>query len=97
MPPLPHQPYAPARGVTVLVTRPPIDKSLDCTGLYCPEPLIRTAAQARKMLPGQVLEVFGDDPGLQIDIPAWCLSHGHEFLWLEKGQGQIRAAIRLAG
>lgn len=83
--------------MTLLVTKPPVDKSLDCTGLYCPEPVIRTAAQARKMLPGQVLEVLGDDPGMQIDIPAWCSSHGHEFLGLETGQGFIRATIRLAG
>lgn len=72
-----------------------VDYTLDCTGLYCPQPVIRTAAQAQKMRPGQILEVVGDDPGMQIDIPAWCIGHGHECLDVEISNGQIRCYLRL--
>jgi tRNA 2-thiouridine synthesizing protein A len=58
------------------------DATLDCTGLYCPQPVIRTAARVKEMPAGQVLEVLATDPGFQIDLPAWCLSHRHEFLGL---------------
>jgi tRNA 2-thiouridine synthesizing protein A len=75
----------------------PVDVSLDCTGLFCPEPVIRTATQVREMSTGQVLQVIGDDPGLQVDIPAWCLSHGHEFLRLETRENLIICTLRVAG
>lgn len=54
--------------------------TLDCTDLYCPQPVIRTAARVEEMQPGQILKVLATDPGFQIDLPAWCLSHRHEFL-----------------
>ena len=59
-----------------------VDVTLDCTGLYCPQPVIRTAARVKEMPAGQVLEVLATDPGFQIDLPAWCRSHRHEFLGL---------------
>jgi TusA-related sulfurtransferase len=60
------------------------DVTLDCTGLYCPQPVIRTADQVQAMQPGQILEVRATDPGFQIDLPAWCLSHQHEYLGLRQ-------------
>ena len=73
------------------------DRMLDCSGLFCPEPVARTAAQVREMQPGQVLEILGDDPGMQIDIPAWCLSHGHQFLGAKVRQGRIFCYLQVAG
>ncbi len=78
-----------------MVCPEPIDYTLDCTGLYCPQAVIRTAAQAQKMKPGQILTVVGDDPGMQIDIPAWSIGHGHEYLGVEICDGQIRCYLRL--
>ena len=65
------------------------DATLDCRGLYCPEPVIRTAEKIREMRPGEVLEVVGTDPGLVIDIPAYCLSHGHTLMGIEQRDGEI--------
>ena len=56
------------------------DSTLDCTGLFCPQPVIRTAARIQEMQPGQILQVQATDPGFQIDLPAWCRSQRHEFL-----------------
>jgi TusA-related sulfurtransferase len=73
------------------------DRILDCSGLFCPEPVVRTAAQVREMQPGQVLEILGDDPGMQIDISAWCMSHGHQFLGAKVRQGRIFCYLQVAG
>jgi tRNA 2-thiouridine synthesizing protein A len=71
--------------------------TLDCSGLYCPQPVIRTAAQVKEMAAGQVLKVLATDPGFQIDLPAWCLSHRHEFLGLRR-DGQLYAGyLRVRG
>ena len=45
------------------------DKSLDCVGLYCPEPVFRTRQELDKMDVGEVLEVVADDPASEEDIP----------------------------
>jgi TusA-related sulfurtransferase len=60
------------------------DATLDCTGLYCPQPVIHTAARVKEMGAGQVLEVLATDPGFQIDLPAWCLGQRHEYLGMRQ-------------
>jgi TusA-related sulfurtransferase len=71
------------------------DTRLDCQGLYCPEPVIRTAEIVREMEPGAVLEVVGTDPGLLIDIPAFCISHGHRFLGTEQREDEISCYLEV--
>jgi tRNA 2-thiouridine synthesizing protein A len=73
------------------------DVRLDCRGLFCPEPVIRTAEKVREMAAGEVLEIVGTDPGLTIDIPAYCLSHGHTFLGLEKQNDELVCTIKVGG
>jgi TusA-related sulfurtransferase len=71
------------------------DATLDCTGLYCPQPVIRTAAQVGEMDAGQILKVLATDPGFQIDLPAWCLSHRHEFLGVRQAGGLYVGYLRV--
>jgi tRNA 2-thiouridine synthesizing protein A len=71
------------------------DAILDCIGLYCPQPIIRTAAQVKKMRPGEILEVQATDPVFQIDLRAWCLSHHHEFLGIRKEKAIFVGYVRL--
>lgn len=68
---------------------------LNCIGLYCPQPIIRTAAQIKQMRPGEILAVQATDPGFQIDLPAWCLSHRHEFLGIHKEKAVLVGYVRL--
>lgn len=51
--------------------------SLDVTGQLCPIPVIRTQNKAKKLAPGDTLEVLCTDPGVINDIPAWCRINGH--------------------
>ena len=71
------------------------DATLNCIGLYCPQPIIRTAAQVKEMQPGQILEIRATDPGFQIDLPAWCQSHRHEFLGMRAEDAVYIGYVRL--
>lgn len=64
------------------------DKSIDCTGLFCPMPIIRTKQEMADMKPGEILEIVADDPGFVKDLPAWCAQAGEKFLEM-KQEGQL--------
>ena len=66
------------------------DQSLDCIGLYCPMPIVKTAERFNQLKEGEVLEVVADDKGIKQDMPAWCEAIGHEFLGIEEEGGEIK-------
>lgn len=70
------------------------DTSLDCVGLYCPMPIIKTREKMKELEVGQVLEVIADDEGIKADMPAWCKSTGNEFLGVEEEDGEYRVYVR---
>ena len=70
------------------------DQSLDCVGLYCPMPIVKTAEKIKGLKSGEVLEVVADDKGIKQDMPAWCKSTGHEYLGLEENDGEIKVYVR---
>jgi len=70
------------------------DKSLDCVGLYCPMPIVKTSQQIKKMNVGEVLEVVADDKGIKQDMPAWCKTTGNEFLGVEEQNGEIKVYLK---
>ena len=70
------------------------DQTLDCIGLYCPIPIVKTAARIKGMKTGQVLEITADDKGIKLDMPAWARSTGHEFLGIEEKGGEIKVYVK---
>ena len=70
------------------------DETLDCLGLYCPMPIVKTSLAIDEMADGQVLEVLSDDRGIKDDMPAWCKTTGNEFLGLEETDGEIKVYVR---
>jgi tRNA 2-thiouridine synthesizing protein A len=56
------------------------EKTVDATGLSCPLPVLKARKALRELAPGQTLELLATDPGAVEDIPAFCLSSGHELL-----------------
>lgn len=70
-----------------LARLPAADRLLDVVGLFCPLPIIRTAAVMRRLQPGRVLEVLADDPVALVDMPNWCKSSGHGYLGWSAGDG----------
>ncbi|MBT3772321.1 MAG: sulfurtransferase TusA family protein [Euryarchaeota archaeon] len=56
------------------------DDELDCSGLNCPMPVLKTKLKIDKMDAGKVLRVITTDPGACNDLPAWASKVGHEIL-----------------
>ncbi|MBO9349983.1 MAG: sulfurtransferase TusA family protein, partial [Thermomicrobium sp.] len=44
------------------------DRVLDCSGLLCPLPVIRTSKAIKEIAIGQVLKVIATDPGAPADM-----------------------------
>lgn len=56
------------------------DKVLDCSGLLCPMPVIKTAKAIKELQVGQVLKLIATDPGAPPDMNAWVRQTGNEML-----------------
>ena len=70
------------------------DETLDCYGLLCPMPIVKTANKVEELDTGQVLEVLSTDEGIKEDMPAWCKSTGHEYLGVKEEGGEYRVYLR---
>jgi tRNA 2-thiouridine synthesizing protein A len=56
------------------------DKTLDCTGMLCPVPVIKTSKAIKELQVGQVLQMVATDPGAPSDMEAWSRQTGNELL-----------------
>jgi len=70
------------------------DISLDCVGLFCPEPVFRTRQEIDKMAVGEILEVIADDPAAEEDIPRLVKRLGLELLEMRKEKDQIHFILK---
>ena len=73
-----------------------VDQVLDCKGLLCPLPVIKTKQAIDKLIIGQVLEMTSTDPGSVPDMQAWSRQTGHELLDQKKEEGLFVYYIRKA-
>jgi tRNA 2-thiouridine synthesizing protein A len=69
-------------------------KTLDCTGLYCPQPLFQTREQIDTIAVGEVLEVFSDDPAAEEDLKRFAKRAGHQIIEFENKDGVLRFMIK---
>jgi tRNA 2-thiouridine synthesizing protein A len=65
------------------------DQTLDCSGLACPMPILKTKKAVDGMLIGQVLKMIATDPGSTSDMDAWTKKTGHELLGSEQEGGKF--------
>ena len=70
------------------------DKTLDCVGLYCPMPIVKTSQKMKELKTGEVLEIIADDKGIKKDMPAWCQTTGNDCLGIEEVAGEIRVFVK---
>jgi len=70
------------------------DVTIDCLGLYCPMPIIKTAEKIRDVSIGQTIEIISDDNGIVEDMPSWCKTTGQEFLGIEENGGEYKVYIK---
>ncbi len=73
------------------------DHSLDTRGSFCPVPIVETDAAMRGLAAGDVLEILADDPGVKLDLPAWCKANGERLLGMEQEGRVIRVLIEKTG
>ena len=71
------------------------DTFLDCSGLLCPIPVLKTKRAIKRMEIGQVLEMIATDPGVVPDMQAWENQTRHEILLTEeRDDGSCRFLIK---
>jgi tRNA 2-thiouridine synthesizing protein A len=70
------------------------EKSLDCVGLFCPEPLFQTREAMDGLAVGDVLEVLADDPAAEEDLTRFAKRAGHEVIAIEDEGDYKRFLIR---
>lgn len=56
------------------------DQVLDCSGMLCPMPVVKTSKAVKEMQSGQILKMIATDPGAPPDMEAWSRQTGNELL-----------------
>lgn len=56
------------------------DKIIDCSGMLCPVPVVKTQKAILDMESGQILKMISTDPGAPPDMVAWSKQTGNEML-----------------
>lgn len=74
----------------------PPQKRLDCRGLFCPMPIVRTREALRAMAVGEVLEMISDDPASDADMRSWTQRTGHLLLEVARDDAVYRFLVRKA-
>ncbi len=70
------------------------DRTLDCVGLYCPEPVFRTRLELDEMKVGETLEVIADDPAAESDITTLVRHLQQEIISIAREEDQVRIIIK---
>jgi tRNA 2-thiouridine synthesizing protein A len=70
------------------------DQTLDCTGLACPMPILKTKKAVDGLKVGQVLKMIATDAGSLPDVTAWTQKTGHELLSHEENAGTFTFYIK---
>jgi tRNA 2-thiouridine synthesizing protein A len=70
------------------------DQVLDCSGMLCPMPVVKTFKAIKAMEVGQILKMVATDPGAPPDMEAWSRQTGNELLRSMQEDGKFIFYIR---
>jgi len=70
------------------------DRTVDCLGLYCPEPVFKTRMEIDELKVGETLEVLADDPAAEEDIRALVKHLEQELVSVIKEGNAVRILIK---
>ena len=73
------------------------DKQIDCTGLFCPMPIVKTREAMTQMAVGEVLVMLSDDPASDADMRSWARNTGHHLLDVSRSGAVYRFVVRKSG
>ena len=71
-----------------------VDSVLDCRGLTCPEPILRSRKAMNELETGQVLKMTSSDPTTLKDIDSWAKRTGNTVLHIDRGDEENTFYIR---
>jgi len=66
---------------------PPITRTIDARGSFCPGPLMELIRAIRESQVGDVLAVHSSDRGSKVDIPKWVEKAGHKLIGVFTREG----------
>lgn len=66
---------------------PPVTRTVDARGSYCPGPLMELIRAIREGQVGDVIAVYSSDAGSKMDIPKWVEKAGHRLVSVETRDG----------
>jgi tRNA 2-thiouridine synthesizing protein A len=67
---------------------------LDCRGLYCPLPVLRTERALAGLAVGETLRVVATDPVAELDMAVLCQRAGHHLVRLERRDEELVFLLR---
>ena len=74
-----------------------VDKRIDCTGLFCPMPIVKTREAIKGMAIGELIEMLSDDPASEADMKSWTQRSGNELVGLSREGAVYRFLVRKTG
>lgn len=72
------------------------DRILDCKGLACPMPIVKTKKAMKELVPGNIMEVQATDKGSLADFQSWAKNTGHQYLGTLQEGDVMRHYLRKA-
>ena len=70
------------------------NKEIDCKGLSCPLPILKTKIAIDQISSGEILKIITTDPGSVNDIASWSNTTGHELISSNEENGNFTYLIR---
>ena len=71
-----------------------VHQKIDCLGLFCPMPILKTREAMKGLQTGQVLEMISDDPASDADMRSWAAKTGNDLLEVDRNGTVYRFLIR---
>jgi len=72
------------------------NRVVNCEGLACPMPVVKTKKAMEEIQSGEVLEVRATDKGSVADLQSWANRTGHQYIGLREENGVFRHFLRKA-
>jgi tRNA 2-thiouridine synthesizing protein A len=70
-----------------------VDIIVDARGLRCPQPVLQARAALRGLAPGARIVLLATDALASVDVRAFCLRAGHEFIAEEDAGDHLRFTL----
>ncbi|MGE7634997.1 sulfurtransferase TusA family protein [Bacillus paramycoides] len=73
-----------------------VDTHLDCKGLACPMPIVKTKKAMGALQSGQVIEIEATDKGSTADLQSWANNVGHQYIGTKQEGDTLKHYVRKA-